>query len=38
MELSYKVIIVGPGAVGKTSLLNRFVHNEFTLKYKLTIG
>ncbi|MHA1915651.1 MAG: Rab family GTPase [Promethearchaeota archaeon] len=38
MESSYKVIIVGPGAVGKTSLLNRFVHDEFTLKYKLTIG
>jgi Ras-related protein Rab-11A len=38
MELSFKVIIVGPGAVGKTSLLNRFVHNQFDLKYKLTIG
>ena len=35
---THKVIIVGPSAVGKTSLLNRFVHNEFTLKYKLTIG
>jgi len=33
-----KVIIVGPSAVGKTSLLNRFVHNQFALKYKLTIG
>ncbi|MFX0030620.1 MAG: Rab family GTPase [Candidatus Hermodarchaeota archaeon] len=33
-----KVIIVGPSAVGKTSLLNRFVHNEFVLRYKMTIG
>ncbi|MFX1346305.1 MAG: Rab family GTPase [Promethearchaeota archaeon] len=35
---THKVIIVGPSAVGKTSLLNRFVHNQFALKYKLTIG
>jgi small GTP-binding protein len=34
----YKVIILGPSAVGKTSLLNRFVHDEFILKYKMTIG
>jgi len=33
-----KVIIVGPSAVGKTSVLNRFVHNEFVLRYKMTIG
>ncbi len=38
MELTFKVIIVGPSAVGKTSLLTRFVHNQFALKYKLTIG
>ncbi|MBY8992261.1 MAG: GTP-binding protein [Candidatus Lokiarchaeota archaeon] len=35
---THKVIIVGPSAVGKTSLLNRFVHDEFVLRYKMTIG
>ncbi|MFX1418026.1 MAG: Rab family GTPase [Promethearchaeota archaeon] len=38
VEFSFKVIIVGPPAVGKTSLLNRFVHNEFKMRYSLTIG
>jgi len=38
MEFSFKVIIVGPSAVGKTSLLNRFVHNQFDLSYRLTLG
>ena len=33
-----KIVILGPSAVGKTSLLNRYVHNDFDLKYKLTIG
>ncbi|MFX0008466.1 MAG: GTP-binding protein [Promethearchaeota archaeon] len=32
------MIIIGPGAVGKTSLLHRFVEDKFSFRYKLTIG
>ena len=34
----FKLILLGPGAVGKSSLLNRFVNNAFTEAYRLTIG
>jgi len=37
-ELSFKVIVIGPAAVGKSSLIRRFVHDKFTLHYKFTIG
>ncbi|MFX1329911.1 MAG: GTP-binding protein, partial [Promethearchaeota archaeon] len=32
------MIIIGPGAVGKTSLIYRFVENKFSFRYKMTIG
>lgn len=38
LEYSFKVILIGPGAVGKTSILNRFVKNAFSDSYKLTLG
>ncbi len=34
----FKIILTGPAAVGKTSLLQRFVHNSFSESYSLTIG
>ncbi|KMT08638.1 hypothetical protein BVRB_6g139150 [Beta vulgaris subsp. vulgaris] len=33
-----KVIVLGDIAVGKTSLINRYVHKKFNQQYKATIG
>mmetsp|Transcript_12635 Transcript_12635/g.22932 ORF Transcript_12635/g.22932 Transcript_12635/m.22932 type:complete len:206 (+) Transcript_12635:83-700(+) len=33
-----KVIILGDSGVGKTSLMNRYVHQKFSSQYKATIG
>uniref|UniRef100_A0A7S1K9T6 Uncharacterized protein n=1 Tax=Vitrella brassicaformis TaxID=1169539 RepID=A0A7S1K9T6_9ALVE len=36
--LQYKVIILGDGAVGKTSLATRFTEDQFSKSYKQTVG
>ncbi len=38
MKFSFKVVILGDGGVGKTSLLNKFVSESFEKDYKSTIG
>ena len=35
---SLKVILIGDGGAGKTSLANRFIHKTFSSIYKTTIG
>lgn len=37
-QLQYKVIVMGDGAVGKTSLINRYCQDGFAQSYKQTIG
>ena len=38
LEMTIKVIIVGNGSVGKTSMIRQFVHNKYDDNYKKTIG
>ncbi len=38
MELKRKIVLLGDLAVGKTSLVRRFVYNQFSDKYIQTIG
>ena len=37
-EYSFKILVIGPAAVGKSSLIRRFIDNEFYLDYRFTIG
>ena len=38
LSLHYKVIILGDGATGKTSIAMRFTDDHFAAQYKQTIG
>ena len=33
-----KIVIIGDGGVGKTSIRNNYIHQKFTKSYKATIG
>ncbi|RKP14389.1 P-loop containing nucleoside triphosphate hydrolase protein, partial [Piptocephalis cylindrospora] len=35
---TFKVVLIGDGGVGKTSLRNQYIHNRFAATYKATIG
>ena len=38
ISLQYKIILLGDGAVGKTSIATRFAEDQFNQKYKQTVG
>lgn len=38
ISMQYKVVVIGDGAVGKTSICNRFIEGDFSRCYKQTIG
>jgi len=38
LDYSKKIVLVGDAAVGKTSLIRRFVIDKFDDKYIVTIG
>ena len=38
IEIAMKILVVGNGAVGKSSMIQRYCKNVFTKEYKKTIG
>ena len=38
IEIAIKVLVVGNGAVGKSSMIQRYCKGFFTKEYKKTIG
>jgi small GTP-binding protein len=38
MSYVFKILLCGPAAVGKTSLVDRFISKKFKEEYKLTVG
>ena len=34
----FKVVFLGESSVGKTSLINRFLHDHFDIVYRATVG
>ncbi len=37
-QVSFKILLIGDIGTGKTSIMNRLVHNKFVVHYKSTIG
>jgi Ras-related protein Rab-32 len=37
-ELLLKILVIGESGVGKTAIVRRYVHNQFSQGYKATIG
>lgn len=36
-KVQYKVIVIGQGGTGKTSIINRYVRGQFSKNYKVTV-
>lgn len=37
-KATFKILLLGNGGVGKTAVVQRFVHGKFTAQYQMTIG